>query len=435
MSETLAAYLHLKKMLLALDNCEHMVEACAQFADHLLSSSGNLKMIATSREAFGLTGEHVWQVPTLTLPDAHGSPLPELLARYEGIQLFVERANAVKSGFEMTARNAFAVSQVCRRLDGIPLAIELAAARVNVLSPEEIPVRLGDRFSLLTTGSRTSLPRHKTLRATVDWSHDLLAEPERILFRRLSVFVGGFTRDAAITVCSGQGVEGAQVLDLVSQLVNKSLVMLDAAPKGTAETRYRMLETIREYAHEKLVEAEESDLTRDSHLRFFTKLAEQSEAMLSGEQVTGWKWLDAEVVNLRAAIEWSMQGGDANAAERVQAGLLLAAASAQFFESHFGRQARDQLKQILSSPRAQAHTIARAKALGALGFMEWSAGNLGGARVLLQEAVTTGRELGDKLTVAWSLVYLGAVADFEGDHASAPSFLEEALAISGIMAS
>ncbi len=338
LSETLANYLHAKKMLLVWDNCEHLVDACAGLAERLLSACGNLKILATSREALGLTGEQVWPVPTLSLPDAHQLPLPQL--------------------------------------------------------------------------------------------YELLTEGERTLFRRLAVFAGGFTLDAAEAVCAGAGVEPVEVLDLLTHLVDKSLVMREGRPEGVAETRYRMLETIGEYGREKLIGAGEAEVLRDRHLRFFSKLAEQAEPLLLTEQVTWFKRLDVEIDNLRAAIEWSMHSSNAEEPDKVESGLLLAGSLTWFLESRARRETSELLKQVLSKPGAKAETIARAKALNALGHLEWSLGNLNEARAALEEALAVGRKLGDKITVAWALPFLGAVADFQGDYATASPFLEEALAIS-----
>lgn len=227
LTDTLADALRSKKSLLIFDNCEHLVEACARLADALLKVGPNLRIIATSREGLRLVGEVVWRVPSLSVPDPLKGPAAESLTQYESVRLFVDRGAAVKPGFRVTPQNGPAVAQICWRLDGIPLAIELAAARVNVLSPEQISDRLNDRFRLLTGGSRTALPRHQTLQAAVEWSYDLLSEKEKKLFDRLSVFSGGFTMEAAEEVCSGDGVEKSEVLDLLTHLTEKSLVVAE----------------------------------------------------------------------------------------------------------------------------------------------------------------------------------------------------------------
>lgn len=433
-ARTLSLWLEPRTILLVLDNCEHLIGACARLAQELLSQCLNLKILATSREPLGLTAEYVWQVPTLSLPDAHQLPLPELMARYEGIQLFVERAVAVKSDFQLTAQNAFEVAQVCRRLDGIPLAIELAAARVKVLSPQEIAVRLNDRFDLLTSGNRTALPRQQTLRATLDWSYDLLTEEERMLFRRLSVFSGGFNLEAAERVCGWDGIQAGQVLDLVAHLVDKSLLTVVV---GDGETRYGMLETIREYAGEKLALVGEGESLRNRHLRYFSELAKGAEPLLLTEQVTWFNRLDSDTSNLRAAIEWSMEGPEAGSGEKVELGLSLAGALTWFLESRARRETSDLLKRVLSSERAQSETLARAKGLSALGHLEWSLANLAEARSALEESLTLARKFEDNISIGWALAFLGAVAGFQGDYEAARNYLEESLAItpdSGVVA-
>ena len=230
LTETLSDYLRSKKLLLVLDNCEHLIEACAELAEALLRSCPELRILATSREALGIAGEIAWPVPSLSLPDLRRLPDVESLSRYESARLFVERAAAVKPTFTLTEQNAPAVAQVCYRLDGIPLAIELAAARTKVLSVEQISARLDDCFRLLAAGGRTAMPRHRTLHATMDWSHELLSvQEERCLFRRLSVFAGGFTLEAAESVCAGEDLQRDEVLDLLSHLVDKSLVVVRGA--------------------------------------------------------------------------------------------------------------------------------------------------------------------------------------------------------------
>jgi len=233
-SETLSDYLRTKEVLLVLDNCEHLIGTSAEVAEALLHSCPELRVLATSREALGITGEVAWPVPSLSLPDLRRLPAVESLLSYGSAHLFVERAAAVKPTFALTEQNAQAVARICYRLDGIPLAIELAAARAKVLSVEQIANRLDDSFGLLSAGSRTAMPRHRTLHATMDWSHDLLPDDEGAMFRRLSVFAGGFTLGAAESVCAGVGLERNEVLDLLSHLVDKSLV--EASEAGRRAT-------------------------------------------------------------------------------------------------------------------------------------------------------------------------------------------------------
>jgi predicted ATPase/class 3 adenylate cyclase len=316
---TLADALRPKRLLLVLDNCEHLLEACARLADAVLRACPHVRLLCTSREALGIAGETVWRVPSLPVPagaGAAGAPSPAAptagdVARSAAVRLFCDRAAAVQPGFALTADNAAAVGQVCIRLDGIPLALELAAARVRVLPPRQLLARLEDRFRLLTGGSRTALERHQTLQAAVDWSHDLLTASERALFARLAVFAGGFTLEAAETVGAGPdgpegpggaGIEAPEVLDLLTRLVDKSLVVADEQPDGTA--RYRLLETLRQYAQQKLA-AGAAGALRERHARYYLDLAEAAEPALWGpEQAARFERLEAELGNLRAALAW-----------------------------------------------------------------------------------------------------------------------------------
>ena len=278
LAATLAAHLRGQRLLLVLDNCEHLLDACARLADALLQACPDLRILATSRAALGLAGETVWRVPSLPVPAAGGEDgappagirdaVPDAagLARYAAVRLFCERAAAVRPGFALTAASGAAVAQVCARLDGIPLAIELAAARVRVLPPRQLLARLDDRFRLLTGGSRTALPRQQTLRATVEWSYALLDDAERRLFARLAVFAGGFPLEAAEAVgadTDGVGIAPPEVLELLTRLVDGSLVEAEAQPDGTA--RFRLLETLREYARERLAASGEAAALHERH--------------------------------------------------------------------------------------------------------------------------------------------------------------------------
>jgi predicted ATPase len=242
-----------KNLLLVLDNCEHLVDACAHLAETLLGSCPGLRILATSREALGFAGEATWVVPPLPVPDPRHPTTPEETASFWSVLLFLDRARYRRPAFALTRQNVYAVTEICRRLDGIPLAIELAAARVATMSVEQIAARLGDSLGLLTAGSRTATPRQRTLRAALGWSHRLLSEPERRLFARLSVFVGGFSLEAAEAVAPGDGVGEGEILDLLSGLVDKSLVVAEATAEG--EARYGMLEPVRQYARERLEES------------------------------------------------------------------------------------------------------------------------------------------------------------------------------------
>ena len=256
-----------RELLLVLDNCEHLIAACAELVEALLRGAPALRILATSREALGVSGETVCRVPSLSLPEALASVPVDALVDSEATQLFIERASAVDPAFTPTPDNADAIARICRRLDGIPLAIELAAARVVVLSPEQIEARLQDRFRLLTGGARTAVARQRTLEATVDWSYQLLSDVERQLLSRLSVFPAAWTLEAAEHVCGGDGIDEHDVLDLLSRLVSKSLVVVDSEFAG--ERRYRFLETVRQYARERLVQAGAADRLRERHFEFF----------------------------------------------------------------------------------------------------------------------------------------------------------------------
>ena len=295
-------FLQSKKLLLILDNCEHLIQGCAELCNELLRACPNLAILATSREALNTTGETAFYVPSLSMPDPQKSASIEALKQSESVRLFIERANAANPNLQLNDANAPAIAQICLRLDGMPLAIELAAARVNSISVEEIAARLDDRFRLLTAGSRTALPRYQTLRASIDWSYDLLSDAECALLRRLSVFAGGFTLKAVESVCGEEHKD--EILDALSQLIQKSLVVakLDDQPV------YRLLETIRQYAHDKLLESDEAEHVRARHLDFFLKLAEEARPKFySAEQLMLLNRQRADYENLRVAIEWACE--------------------------------------------------------------------------------------------------------------------------------
>lgn len=441
MIETLSDFLHSRQLLLVLDNCEHLIEACAQFSERLLRACPGLKILATSREAIGITGERAWYVPTLSLPDTgqlagslqspstlstHSEPaglsLVAVLAGYESVQLFVDRAVAVQPGFRMSDQNALVVAQICQRLDGIPLAIELAAARMKALSLDQIAARLDDRFNLLTVGSRTAMARQQTLRATIDWSHDLLSDEERRLFYRLSVFANGWLLEAAEAVCAGQGIEAPQVLDLLTHLVDKSLVLAEEKEK---ETRYRMLETIRQYAREKLQSSEEWEVVHRRHLEFFLRLAEQAEPHLRAtEQVVWLQWLEEEHDNLRAALDWSLSHGEPSA------GLRLAGSVMRFWYLHgYWREGREWLERTLTAGRGlEEHSAlqARARALQGLGWLSDESGQEAGP---YEESLAICRDIGDQWGIAFSLRGLGSLALNQDDLQLAEARLAESLSI------
>ena len=317
--DSLTDYLRSKKTLMVLDNCEHLVEACAQVSEELLRACPELHILASSREALNIAGEMVFHVPALSLPAAGGLTSSETLLQYESVRLFTERAAVARSGFSLTSQNGPAVAQICRRLDGIPLALELAAARMKVLTAEQIAARLDDRFRLLVGGSRTALPRQQTLKTMIDWSYDLLSESEQVLLQRLSIFAGGWTLEAAEQVTGVEPLEPPAILDLLTQLVSKSLVTVD---EHTGEARYHMLETILQYGREKLRTAGEQDMMNDRHLGYFVELAEKADLYIRGAEEKLWlDYLEAELDNLRQALSWVFERQNVPACLRL-AGIL-----------------------------------------------------------------------------------------------------------------
>jgi predicted ATPase/DNA-binding CsgD family transcriptional regulator len=418
----LIAHLEPRHVLLLLDNCEHVVEACAPLVAAVLQRCPGVGILATSREPLGVAGEAAWRVPSLALPEESApAPTARGLEQNEAVRLFVDRAAAVEPAFQLTDRNAPAVAEVCRRLDGIPLALELAAARVRVLSVEQLAGRLGDRFRLLTGGSRSALPRQQTLRATVDWSHDLLAEPGRTLFRRLAVFAGGFPLEGAEAVCTGGGVESAEVLDLLTSLVDKSLVV--AEPRGP-ERRYRLLETMRQYAAERLLLAGEDAVLRDRHLDWCVALARGAS---EGERARDPARYDeargryvAEWDNVSAALVW----GAATPAGAARALDLLGDIS--FTPRPSQAEKVRWLETLLAA--APARTPSRARALLELDSIKRVNHDFAGARVAAEEARAIAAELGDAHLATHAALHTALVAANLGEYAGAVAELERCLA-------
>jgi predicted ATPase len=407
--DALTTYLRDKRLLLILDNCEHLIRACAELAEALLRACPRLHILATSREALRAAGEVAWRVPSLTTPDpAHPPPLEQALD-YEAVRLFVEHAAAVRPDFALTPEGVAAVAQVCARLDGIPLALVMAAAWVSTMTVQEIAARLDDRFTLLASGSRTAPPRHQTLRATLDWSYGLLAEPERVLLERMSAFAGGWTADAARAVAidavqltaspAEVGGSGAtDVLRLLLGLVRKSLVQATAQEDGT---RYAMLETVRQYAAERLRESGESVATRDLHLCYFLSMVEET-MDLGGTHVDAWvRRLDPEYDNLRAAFDWARARDD-----RGETALRLAAALRPYWarRGHIG-EGMGWLEAALARGDS-APAAARARALLALATQTRAQGALTRAVSTGEVALALFRQTDDRLGLAWCLELL-----------------------------
>jgi predicted ATPase/DNA-binding SARP family transcriptional activator len=425
LNETLSNFLRSKQLLLIMDNCEHLIAGCAQLADGLLSTCPNLKILATSREALGLTSEEVWSVPILSLPNPQHISLSDLLMQYEGIRLFVERAKATRSDFTLTEQNAYSVAQVCQRLDGMPLAIELAAARVRMMSVSEIAKHLDDRFNLLTAGSRTALPRHQTLRAAIDWSYELLSETEQLLFCRLSVFAGGFTLEAAEEVAAGGDVSKSQIIDLLSQLINKSLIVVEArSEEDEFETRYGMLETIREYARERFNESGEIELTPQHHRDFFIAFAEKAEPKLKGaEQIEWLDHLEVEQDNFRVAWDCALESD-------VDLALRLASALLGFWLMRGNpSEGREWSAKLLERTEQWGQTAGRAHVLNFAGRLAHYQADFAAARSLLEQALSIARVSGDKKEIAFALLWLGRTALRQRDGQIAAPLIEEGLAI------
>jgi len=421
LAESLKIFLRQKQLLLVLDNCEHLITACAQLANDLLTQCANLRILVTSREAMGITGEVMYQVPTLSLPKPQRLTLIDLLLGYEGIRLFIERASAVKSDFTLTEQNAAAVLQICQRLDGIPLALELAAARIKLLSAERIAEHLNDRFNLLTQGSRTALPRQQTLRATIDWSYDLLPEDARILFRRLSVFAGGFTLEAAEGICSEEPLTARTLLDILSRLVDRSLVRVE---RQAGDARYRMLETLSEYALEKLDETGETDRLRQRHCNFFVDLATQTEPKLKGAEQFDWlDRLELEHDNLRAAWEWAISNDN-------ELALKLASALLDYWLMRGNpSEGRLWLAQLLPRTDPWGQTAERAQVLGVAGRLAYAQRDFTMAQRLLEESLADARISAEKKGIAFALWWLGRTAIRRRDDHTAQTFTEECLKI------
>ena len=417
---TLSDYLQPKRLLLLLDNCEHLLSGCAQVVETLLRTCPHLHVLATSRENLRIGGETVWLVPPLSTPDPRRPSSLGSLMQFEAARLFVERALAMRRTFAVTGENAVAVAQVCQRLDGLPLAIELAAARAKALTVEQIASRLEERSSLVTRSSRTAAPRHQTLRATMDWSHKLLSDEERILLRRLAVFVGGFTLEAAEAVCPGAD-RRLDALDLLTQLVDKSFVI---AEERGPEVRYRLLETVRQYAREKLLEAGETVEVQRRHRDWCVEFAEWlAQKRWAPDQVVGLDRTETEHDNLRAALMWSLEEGGAEVA------LRLAGALGWFWYTRgYWNEGRESLRAALSLA-ANSPPAARAKALYWAARLAGRQQDRRTARSLYDESLALYRRLGSKQDIAVLLNDLGLAAQFEGEYDAARAFDEESLAI------
>ena len=417
--EALMTALRGRRILMLLDNCEHLAQPCAELTRQLLQAVPGLRVLATSREPLRVAGEASYPVAVLATPDAQQTRMAADAIEPEAVQLFVERAVAAQPGFRLTPQNWPAVAAICRRLDGIALAIELAAARVRSMSVAQIAARLSDRFHLLTRGDRTALPRQQTLRALIDWSYDLLAEPERVLFRRLSVFAGGWTLEAAEAVGSAGDVDIGDVPDLLGRLVDKSMVELDPA-----SGRYRLLQSVRQYALDRLEESGLAGAVRERHLAWMLDLAETARPHLTGPDQAAWmEQIDAEADNFLAA-----HGGCNQAADGAQSGLrLMFALKLYLFNRGLLAPLRRGVLDALARPGASVRDIHRCRALQTAGQVGFMTGHYDGAKDHLQEALGIAEALGDAGRSASVLQTLGMTCVAQGDRPAAHRYLRQAL--------
>lgn len=450
MSQTLTLQLKTKKLLIVLDNCEHLVAACAQFTAALLRSCPNVQVLATSREPLGIAGEQIYGVPSLSSPTPQESKkaTADSLSLFESVRLFIDRARAIKTNFTVTNANAPALAQVCYRLDGIPLALELAAARIRSLTVEQINDKLDNRFHLLTGGDRSALPRQQTLRALVDWSYDLLTNIEKTVFARLSVFAGGWTLEAAESVCAGEAtapgwvpVEEWEVLDVLTSLLDKSLVF--AEPQGGVEggvdgTRYQMLETLKQYGAEKLDAGGETVKISIKHRNYFVAWLEEVEPQRVGPGQAAWLTrIEIEHDNLRAVLdECAMPSAErsANAEAAETAGLRIVASIWQFWDTRgYPNEGIEQAIRALDRGQARKATPhmqqLRAKAMVAVGALATAQGDYKTALTFHGKSLALYRDLDHKPGIATALRNMGILAYEQGNYETAQSFLEESLAL------
>ena len=417
---TLYDHLKDKEILLILDNCEHLVEACAVLAEKLLSNCPKLKILSASREALKSKGEQIHRVPSLEIPDPKKIISVEKLMQFESVRLFTERALSVDESFRVNNENAQALASICCQLDGIPLAIELAAARIKIMSIEKIHERLNDRFNLLTGGVRTALPRQQTLRALTDWSYDLLSEQEKLLWKRLSVFSGGWTLEAAEEVCSDDKILKQDMIDLLNQLTEKSIIIYQAGKE-----RYRILETLKQFGKEKLNETGSQEIILLRHLNYYMEFSETAEPKLNESDVQVWlNKLESEQSNFQCAIEWSIKSGN------TEHGARLAGALGGFWNIrwHYSSGYR-LLDSILKNCSGISRTVF-IKVLNCIGLLTRNQGEYEKAEKFFKRSFKLSKENGDKQSIAVSLNGLAKIAEEKGNYDRAQKLYEESIKIS-----
>jgi len=416
--QILVSYLEDKQLLLVLDNCEHLLDAAAALVAEVLRVAPGVRVIATSREPLQIPGEHVVQVPPLELPPADGSVPLNQLGHNEAVMLFIERAVAASGSFELTDSNQTAVVQICRRLDGLPLAIELAAVRTRVLTAEQILERLTDRFALLTGGARAALPRHQTLRTTIDWSYDLLGGGEQALLRRLCVFAGRFTLEDVESVCTSEDLAAPEMLDMLTSLVDKSLVTKEDVKSIAC---YRLHETMREYATLKLRDGHEQETLSERCLEYYrtTCLLFADQARYRLLDFLGWA--DLEIENIRAVLHLCLARGD------FARGLDIAASMGYYWITHGTTESVRWLDQLLAAGQPSPSTLVRACYLR--GFLSLIQGDAAAARPWIARAVATARTTGQLAQLSESLSMAATTESVDGDLQAARRYLDEAEAI------
>ena len=420
MAETLVEHLRGRHLLLVVDNCEHVLDDCANLVDTILRACPAITLLATSREPLRVSGETVWRVVPLAVPAQEARIDLQELAECEAVVLFTDRAQLAAPGFEISAHNAPAVAELCRRLDGIPLAIELAAARARLMSPNQIVGKLKNRFGFLTGGNRAGPDRHRSLQAALDWSYDLLSDDERKLFGRLSVFAGSFSLEAVEHVCGGGDLEIAAITSLLVSLLDKSLATTVA--DGSAEIRFRMLETLQQYGHERLTESGDVEGLNRRHCEFFVSLSEQASPHLRGRAQQTWHWrLVQDLGNVRAALEWS--NGRAP-----EANLRLSTALTDFWYIHGLIQEGDRwLGGALTGYTGRDEIRARALHQGAQ--ISYWRDDIVNHSARAHECLDIYRELGDQKGIGEALVRVGHAAEWQGDSEKAHEYFREGLTI------